>query len=87
MTDQNKSIIISLSISFIGLTLAILLSEYVKYSLSIFFCFPLGLDFLLRKKVYFSFAGELTIAWKCIIGFTFIWLGIYNILYANNIVR
>jgi len=86
MTDKTKNAIIFLSISCGGTLVSIVFSKYTNYAFSFFLCFPLGLNFLLRKKVYFSYGGELSLVWRFIIGFIFIGLGIYSILYVNNIV-
>jgi len=88
MTDKEKTkeMIIFLSIFFVGITLILIFYERVKYAVSIFFCFPLGLYFLLRKTASYFLASPLTLIQRLLWAFLYIGMGVYGILYVNNIV-
>jgi hypothetical protein len=88
MTDKErtKEMIILFSVFFVGSALYFIFSEHIKYAVSIFICFPLGLYFLLRKTASFSFASPLNLIERLIFALILIGMGVYGILRINNIV-
>jgi hypothetical protein len=86
MIDQKKEGIIFLLVFFAGSALFFIFYKHTKYAVSLFLCFPLGLYFLLRKTASYGFAVPLGLIPRLIGAFLFIGLGIYGILYVNNIV-